>query len=205
MLLALIVGVMLILLAFGIGLHFSRRQDAQEHARACVVDRPLPPAEPEFRPPSESRQTNRSQLQVTIGGMEYDYTSHPIFRAIEPLVARGDWDIARGYLQKIAYGLNAANEQEQREFKHIMMAFAAVDPLYAQCLQAIAPILAENPDGIRQTALYPHMAAAPDAETARYVLYFADELGAIKRQKKGNSYIVFAVTGGPHVAFTTVS
>jgi hypothetical protein len=35
------------------------------------------------------------------------------------------------------------------------------------------------------------MAAAPDVEHARYVLYFAHELGHIVRRKKGNGYEVF--------------
>ncbi len=145
--------------------------------------------------------SNKSALQITVDGVEYDYTHHPLFQAVAPQLARGEWGDARRYLQKIAYGIKTASEDEQRDFKHIMMAFASADPLYAQCLRGIAPILAEHPEGIRQTALYPHMAAAPDAETARYVLYFADELGAIRRQKKGNSYLVFSTGGGPDLDF----
>ncbi|ADU99809.1 hypothetical protein [Alicycliphilus denitrificans] len=144
---------------------------------------------------------NRSALQITVDGVEHDYTHHPLFQAIAPMMARGEWGDARRYLQKIAYGIKEATEDEQRVFKHIMMAFASVDPLYAQCLRGIAPILAEHPEGIRQTTLYPHMAAAPDAETARYVLYFADELGAIRRLKKGNSYLVFSTGSGPDLDF----
>lgn len=143
-----------------------------------------------------------SKLEVSEDGVTYDYTNHPLLQAIAPMTGSGQWDAARRYLQKIAYGVKSASEQEQREFKHLMMAFAAVDPLYAQCLRGIAPILAEHPEGIRQTALYPHMAAAPDAETARYVLYYADALGAIRRQKKGNSYLVFAASGGANVDLT---
>lgn len=156
-------------------------------------------AGPASQPASGKR---RNSLVFNIDGVEYDYTHHPLFQAIAPAMAQGDWGGVRRYLQKIAYGIKDKSEPEQREFKHIMMAFASVDPLYAQCMQAIAPILAQSPDGIRQTALYPHMAAAPDAETARYVLYFADALGMIRRQKKGNSYIVFPVSGGRDIDFT---
>ncbi len=156
-------------------------------------------------PGPASRPAHRNQLQVAVDGVEYDYTGHPLFQTIAPMMARGEWNDARRFLQKIAYGIKTASEGEQRDFKHIMMAFASADPLYAQCLQAIAPILAENPGGIRQTALYPHMAAAPDAETARYVLYFADELGAIRRQKKGNSYLVFPSNGGSDVVFAATA
>lgn len=165
----------------------QRHEDAVDHAA------PLPAVQPLAR--------SRSALQITVDGVEYDYTGHPLFQAIAPMIARAEWNDARRYLQKIAYGIKTASEGEQRDFKHIMMAFASADPLYAQCLSGIAPILAEHPQGIRQTALYPHMAAAPDTETARYVLYFADELGAIRRQKKGNSYLVFSTGGGPDLDF----
>jgi len=59
----------------------------------------------------------------------------------------------------------------------------------------IEPLCAGGPDTPA------NMAAAPDAETARYVLYFADELGAIRRLKKGNSYLVFSTGSGPDLDF----
>lgn len=154
------------------------------------------PAQPLYGRPANT-------LQVTVNGVEHDYTNHPLFQTIAPMMASGRWDEARRYLQKIAYGVKEASEQEQRDFKHLMMAFASADPLYAHCLRGITPILAEHPEGIRQTALYPHMAAAPDTETARYVLYYADALGAIDRQKNGNSYVVFAAGAGPKESLVT--
>lgn len=118
-------------------------------------------------------------------------THHPVLMAITPMLERSDFDSARRYLQKIAYGLPKATQQEKDDFTAVMKAFAEIDPMYLNCMATIRPILAQNPGGIKQTLLYPHMAAAPDAEHARYVLYFADELGEIKRVKKGNTYIVF--------------
>lgn len=106
------------------------------------------------------------------------------------MLARGDWGSARRFLQKIAYGIQNATSEEQRVFKKVMTVFAEADPMYKLCMDAVRPIVEASP-GIKQTALYPHMAAAPDTEHARYVLYFAHELGDVVRKKKGNSYLVF--------------
>lgn len=119
-------------------------------------------------------------------------SSHPLALAIAPMLARNDWDGARRYLQKVAYGVANASEAEKLEFKAFMMYFAAADPLYSACMRAISPIISSQPNGIKQTALYPHMAAAQDTETARYVLYYADALGHVQRVKKGNSFMVYA-------------
>ncbi len=124
-------------------------------------------------------------------------TRHPVLLAIMPMLEQSDFDSARRYLQKIAYGLPKATQQEKDDFTAVMSAFATVDPMYQNCMASILPIVAQNPNGLKQTLLYPHMAAAPDAEHARYVLYFADELGAVRRVKKGNSYIVFPVGQEP--------
>lgn len=119
-----------------------------------------------------------------------EVTGHPVFVELSPMLAVGDWGAARRFLQKIAYGINTASVDDQRIFKKIMTIFAEADPLYQQCMRGIRPFIEASP-GIKQTALYPHMAAAPDTEHCRYVLYFADELGDIVRRKKGNSYEVF--------------
>ncbi|MDD5028501.1 MAG: hypothetical protein PHH58_03210 [Rhodoferax sp.] len=119
-----------------------------------------------------------------------EVSEHPVFKTLAPMVASGDWGSARGFLQKIAYGINDASADERRIFKKIMTIFAEADPMYQLCIKGIKPFIEANP-GIKQTALYPHMAAAPDTESCRYVLYFAHELGDIVRRKKGNSYEVF--------------
>lgn len=115
-----------------------------------------------------------------------------LLEAIEPMLRVGDWGGARRYLQKIAYGMPDAEPHEREAFTLFMAAFARSDPLYKACVAALRPVLAESPQGVKQTALYPHMAGAPDVETARYVLYYADVLGDVVRKKKGNSYTVFA-------------
>lgn len=119
-----------------------------------------------------------------------EVSTHPIFTSIEPMILNGDWDVARHFLQKISYEIASKSANDQRIFKKIMTIFAEVDPLYQRCIQAVLPIVRASP-GIKQTALYTHMTATPNVEQARYVLYFAHELGHIVRQKKGNSYLVF--------------
>ena len=115
---------------------------------------------------------------------------HPVLIEIMPMMEAGEWGIARRYLQKIAYGIANGTPDEQRVFKAVMTAFAEVDPLYRVCIRQVLPLVLASP-GIKQTALYPHMSSAPDVEHARYVLYFAHEIGDIVRKKKGNGYLVF--------------
>ena len=60
--------------------------------------------------------------------------THPVFVEIEPMMVRGDWGSARSFLQKIAYGIHEASDDDQRIFKLIMTLFAALDPMYQQCI-----------------------------------------------------------------------
>lgn len=138
----------------------------------------------------EASRLDGNQLTAKQAAHFQALNDHPIFRTIKPMLANGDWNGARLFLQKCAYGIKQQSAEEQQNFKEIMTAFASSDPLYRMCLDSVLPIIQENP-GIKQTALYAHMTAAPDAEIARYVLYFADELGDVVRRKKGNSYLVF--------------
>lgn len=105
------------------------------------------------------------------------------------LIETRDWDGARRFLQKMAYGMVDAPERAKREFTELMKAFSTVDPLYKECMEVVRPLVAASP-GVRQTELYEHM-PVDDLEQARYVLYFAHQLGHIARRKKGNSYEVF--------------
>jgi len=145
----------------------------------------------ESLPVSPVHQTSamKKELRSSVGGVDYH---HPLGQAIAPVLRMNDWDSARRYLQKIAYGIKRAKQSEQDEFTRFMAGFAMKDPLYRRCLMEIRPVLKRNPEGIRQTELYRHMSYAPDVEMARYVLYYADVLGDIVRIKKGNSYMIFS-------------
>ena len=107
---------------------------------------------------------------------------------IKQIWQRGDYDLARQELQRIAYGMvgNSVTQEQKNQFTEVMKEFAKIDPLYQEIMAAILPYITENP-GIMQSKIYtqlPHWSQ----EEVRYVLYFAKELGHIQRVKKGNSY-----------------
>ena len=98
-------------------------------------------------------------------------------------------------MQKMAYTINREPAETQARFKLLMTTFARQDPLYKTGMELVHEIVAKEP-GIRQTKLYPHLQPM-STEDARYVLYFAHELGDICRVKKGNSYLVYLPPDAP--------
>ncbi len=107
---------------------------------------------------------------------------------IEQAWQRGDYDWARQELQKIAYSMvgKSVTQEQKNQFTQVMKDFAKEDPLYKQVMAKVLPMVQANP-GMMQSAIYK---GQPDEikEQMRYVLYFANELGHIRRVKKGNSY-----------------
>jgi hypothetical protein len=108
---------------------------------------------------------------------------------IEACISRGDWDGARAALQKVAYGMVTAKEEDKAVFTAYMKEFSTRDPLYRAVMAKALPLIIESP-GMKQTQFYPLFPSIPP-ETIRYVFYYADQLGEIQRQKKGNSYLIF--------------
>ena len=110
---------------------------------------------------------------------------------IDAAIEAGDWNTARRWLQKIAYTMvgNGVPQHEKDSFKALMTRFAARDPAYRIILDRLLPLIRSNP-GIRQ-ALFTKGRTAQEAELIRYVFYFADVMGEIRRQKKGNSYLLY--------------
>lgn len=104
---------------------------------------------------------------------------------------RKHFDQMRDYLQKIAYGMVGKNvdEQDKQDFKEIVTYFASRDPLYSDLIKMLLPVIAKN-EGMLQSTIYPYLSGYSQ-ETVRYVLYFAHELGDIKRIKKGRSYELY--------------
>lgn len=94
-------------------------------------------------------------------------------------------------LQKIAYTMvgPSVTAEEKKRFTQQMTEFAKEDPLYNEVMARLIPLVQANP-GITQSKLYK---GEPDhiKEQMRYVLYFASELGHIRRVKKGNSYELY--------------
>lgn len=112
---------------------------------------------------------------------------------IQACIDRGDWDSARSALQRLAYGMVDATIEDKAAFTDYMKDFAAIDPLYRSVMEKALPLIIETP-GMKQTQFYPLFPGIA-AETIRYVFYYADQLGEIKRQKKGNSYLLFPTMG----------
>lgn len=107
---------------------------------------------------------------------------------IERAWRSGDYDLARGALQKYAYGMVGAgvSEDDKQRFRQLMTEFALDDPLYRDIMTRLKPIVLSRP-GILQSAIYAFFPEY-DQETVRYVAYFGHEIGDIHRRKKGRSY-----------------
>lgn len=111
---------------------------------------------------------------------------------VEAAWKRSDYDWARQQLQKIAYGMvgESVTDDQRKNFTRLMTVFAKEDPLYKDVMERVTPLVQANP-GMLQSQIYK---GQPDhiKEQMRYVLYFANEIGHIKRVKKGNSYKLFS-------------
>lgn len=126
-------------------------------------------------------------------GMDYvetDWNSQ--FAEIDKAIAECDYNFAREWLQRFAYtitGNDTVPELVKDRFKKVMTEFASHDPLYRQIMERTIPMVHANP-GMTQSQIYK---GQPDdiKEQMRYALYFAHELGHIRRVKKGNSYQLF--------------
>jgi hypothetical protein len=96
------------------------------------------------------------------------------------------WDAARRKLQQISYGMVSETPEAKASFTKFMKVFAERDPLLSSVLGTLMPIIRSNP-GVLQTALYKHVPGV-EVEEVRYVLYFAEQLQLVRREKKGNTY-----------------
>ena len=100
-------------------------------------------------------------------------------------------DEGRAGLQKVAYGMvgKEVGANDKARFKQDMTEFASADPLVAEIAAKARKIVEETP-GVLQSGIYPYFLGY-SKEQVRYGLYFADELGWIRRVKKGRSYQLF--------------
>jgi len=107
---------------------------------------------------------------------------------------RYDWatvDDMRSGLQKAAYEMvgNRHDEATKARFKQDMTTFAAGDPLVQLIAMRVQQLVIDDP-GQLQSKIYRHFPEFTK-EQVRYGLYFADELGLVRRKKKRNSYQLF--------------
>lgn len=114
----------------------------------------------------------------------------PPMTAAEAQRREFDWNFARAALQKKSYAMtgNDVSQLEKDTFKAFMAHFAKHDPLYQQTIVRIKAALQQNGE-LLQSDMYKGQSEF-DKEMARYILYFAEVLGDIKRVKKGRSYLI---------------
>lgn len=148
---------------------------------------------------ARARRVERSQTQpggkpiVKDKTMNTDYPNGTPLEIIEAY-ERQSFDEMRRFLQQVAYGMvgKGVSQEDKDEFKKIMTFFANRDPLYKEMIVKLIPIIAKQ-EGILQSKIYPYLPEY-DTEVIRYVLYFAHELGDVKRVKKGRSYELYTST-----------
>ena len=167
-------------------IQWLRRHNSKAHAKPAATESVPQNAADLWRKPPPPAPTLRAARQPTPPSRNDPWLDHCI--EIEQAWTRGDYDWARQQLQKIAYGMvgRSAKDKERIEFTRLMTEFAKEDPLYRDVMERVLPLVQANP-GMLQNQIYK---GQPDGikEQMRYVLYFANELGHIKRIKKGNSY-----------------
>lgn len=106
-----------------------------------------------------------------------------------------DLNTMRLGMQKIAYEMvgDKNSPETKARFKRDMTEFASLDPLVHLIAKRVHELAIDNP-GQLQSKIYRHFPEF-DKEQVRYGLYFADELGWIRRKKKGNTYQLFPAGG----------
>lgn len=116
-------------------------------------------------------------------------TGDPKLDAVRRQMTLNQWDEARRLLQQVAYGMVDASEREKAAFTGLMREFAARDPLFSGVLRTVMPLVRAQP-GMLQSGVYKHLPGI-GPEEARYALYFGEQLGLLRRVKKGNSYRLY--------------
>lgn len=141
---------------------------------------------------------NKITARLT-AGLESATEEMLVRRVIEQEVPRhvraGDWDAARLALRKLAYTSKRLPEALQARIADANQSFAATDPLYGQWLGVVRTVVREEP-GIAQTELKREFLSELPREDADYVLYFAERLGEIRRERRGSTFRLFLADDG---------
>lgn len=119
--------------------------------------------------------------------MGYEVQANTIRLAMD----RQQWLVVWQSLQKVAYTMVGPERsaEDKADFKRLMTEFARRDPNYRAIVSPFIEVIGKSP-GIKQADLLRGM-SEQHKEFARYALYFAHELGEIRREKFGNSYKLF--------------
>lgn len=112
---------------------------------------------------------------------------------------QSDYENARAMFTKVGYSIKTIETEssfrdqskilkQKNKILEIQMEFASYDPLYKSTLKKLLSIIVNRP-GLLQKDIY--SAIDQSKEEIMYVLYFADKLNDIKRNKKGSSYELY--------------
>lgn len=105
-----------------------------------------------------------------------------------------DFDLARMYYQKAAYGIHGTDEENKTSFAREVAQFAGEDPLYQQGIDLIRQYIAQQQGTpvlqSDMTAFVKKQWGERQAEQLRYVLYYAEARKEIFRKKQGRSYLL---------------
>lgn len=113
-------------------------------------------------------------------------------RMLEASARRGEWEAIRTELQAHSYGLTDKSASVKSAFADFAAAYVVRDPMYQSVLSQVIKLVKTNP-GIRQAAIYTVVKGA-NVEQVRYVLYYAEWVGDIRRSRKGSSYSLWPPT-----------
>lgn len=155
---------------------------------------------PRLRPEPAAKEDPRMQFKQSPTpqiSMEQYYVAHGAYSpgGDQDRYDQATVDDMRAGLQKVAYEMvgDRHDEATKARFKQDMTAFAADDPMVRLIAARVQQLVLDNP-GQLQSKIYRHFPEFTK-EQVRYGLYFADELGWVRRQKKGSSYRLFPVGG----------
>lgn len=116
------------------------------------------------------------------------FNNRTLTTALDPSL---DPNEARAMLQKVAYGLIGSEVPQAQSdwFKARMGEFVQRDPVYQKVISRVQTAVNSEP-GVVQSTIYKGQ-PKEDQEMARYILYFADYVGDIRREKSGRSYRLY--------------
>ena len=118
--------------------------------------------------------------------MDFVYLAREAWKA-------GNFDVARMYYQKAAYGIHGTNQANKDAFTQEVAQFAGEDPVYQQGIQLIRKYVAEQNKPVLQNEMTVYVKShfgVQQTEVLRYVLYYAEVRKDIYRQKHGRSYLL---------------
>jgi len=124
-------------------------------------------------------------------GVEIDDYWQRQFDTVRRHWLRLDFEAARQELRAVGFRMREENAlpEATAAYDHLLAGLMRADPYYTEVMAVVMPIVESRP-GVIQSSLakgFPEF----DVERFRYVMYYAEIIGDIKRVKQGRSYGLF--------------